>query len=232
MYQLDPNVLDVLVRDRRVQLLNSARNPWVGGQRFRRRTDEGVSTNGNSESDRPGFVPGMTATQAVRPGVRRRAPGRAASTTGAGQAEVALGDVVAVDLAGAAVDRHHRRVAGVVLDPAVGGRARLVELQQARAAPPPAGTSATPSGTPRWRRPWSSSPRGRAGRRVAAIHAERWVSSVATSLSMATRAIRSRTIGSSMPPASPRPTRGSGAAAGRRRWCRPSRHARTTARRP
>ena len=42
-----------------------------------------------------------------------------------------LGDVVAVDLGGAAVDGAHRGVPGVVFDEAVGRRPGLVELQQA-----------------------------------------------------------------------------------------------------
>src|ERR1039458_7604875 len=60
------------------------------------------------------------------------APVGNASTTGLpagfGETEVALGDVVAVDLARSAIDGADHRVPGVVVDEAVRRRPRLVEL--------------------------------------------------------------------------------------------------------
>src|SRR5690606_8393307 len=55
-------------------------------------------------------------------------------SAGLGESEVALGDVVAVDLAGAAVDRRDGCVPGVVVDPPVGGRALGPEPEQALGA--------------------------------------------------------------------------------------------------
>ena len=168
------------------------------------------------------------------------------TSAGLGQPEVAFGDVVAVDLAGAAVDSGDRRVARVVCrsNPSAAAPGSM-ELQQAWRARPSAGTNARPFGRPPRRRPWSSNLRVRAGRQIAAIHAERCVKQRGNLVvdGDAGQPLahqedrrcgcghRRHAEGRRRPPR--RPSCGNGAA-GRHRWrrCHPSRRVRTRARRP
>src|SRR4051794_22044835 len=74
------------------------------------------------------YITAPSGTIDIRPPVTRKL------LTGLGQAEVVLGDEVALDLAGATVDGGHGRVAGGPVDPAVAGGPFDVELQEALGA--------------------------------------------------------------------------------------------------